>query len=121
MSTKEQRAKWSREWYHRNKEKSKQRNLLWRVNNKEYIREKQKQFKRERKLFCIEYLGGKCKDCEGQFNPAVYELHHRDPKEKDRDPSKMFQLSQERLVSEIDKCDLLCANCHRLRHNKELG
>ncbi len=91
----------------------------WRDINKEYIRAKQRVYKRERKLKAIEYLGGVCKKCGGTFHPAVYEFHHRDQTLKDRDPSKMLQLSWKRLQEELDKCDLLCANCHRLTHHQE--
>ena len=69
------------------------------------------------KLQAIEYLGGACQECLGVFHPAVFEFHHLNPEEKDRDPSKMFQLSWERIKAELDKCLLLCANCHRLKHH----
>jgi predicted HNH restriction endonuclease len=84
---------------------------------KEYIRVKQRESKRKRKLEAIEYLGGKCRKCENIYHPAIYEFHHKDPITKDRDPSKMLSLSWNRLQNELDKCDLLCANCHRLVHH----
>jgi len=89
----------------------------WRLANKEYMRTKQREDKRQRKLWAIDYLGGKCGKCQQTFHPAVYEFHHRNPEDKDRDPSKMLTLSLERLTSELNKCDLLCANCHRLEHH----
>ena len=69
---------------------------------------------RAKKLEAIEYLGGKCKDCGGKFHHSVYDFHHLDPNEKDINPSAAF--SRKNWKSEIDKCVLLCANCHRLRH-----
>lgn len=114
---KEQYAAYARKNYRANKEKWVARNKHWRLQNAEYIRRTQRENKRKRKLWAIEYLGGKCKDCSAIFHPAVYEFHHRDPALKDRDPSKMLQLSLERLTIELDKCDLLCANCHRLKHH----
>lgn len=91
---------------------------MWYAKNKEAILEHQRTKKRERKLWAIEYLGGSCKRCELKFHPAVYEFHHLNPLEKDRDPSKMMSLSLERLTKELDKCELLCANCHRLTHHE---
>ena len=85
--------------------------------NKEYVLQKQREDKRKRKLWAIEYLGGKCSSCGETFHPAVYEFHHTDPSTKDRDPSKMLQLSLTRLTEELDKCVLLCANCHRIEHH----
>lgn len=114
---KEKAAKWAREYYHRNKEKCKERHSHWYEKNKKVSLEKQKIKKREKKLWSIEYLGGCCSSCGGTFHPSVYEFHHKDPTTKDRDPSKMMSLSHEKLQNELDKCVLLCANCHRIEHH----
>jgi predicted HNH restriction endonuclease len=90
---------------------------IWEEKNKDAMRLKQRLMKRSRKLQAIEYLGGVCLDCKQQFHPSVYEFHHRDPLLKDRDPSKTLGLSEAKMKSELDKCDLLCANCHRMRHH----
>lgn len=107
----------AQKYYRNHKEKQLERHKQWVLNNKEYIKISQRLKKRERKLEAIKYLGGKCNKCGGSFHPAVYEFHHRNPQEKDRDPSKMLQLSWTRLQEELDKCDLLCANCHRMEHH----
>lgn len=117
MTTKEQAAKASREYYHRNKEACKARHSKWYSENKEYSLEKQRIKKRDKKLWAIEHLGGCCQSCGGKFHPSVYEFHHINPETKDRDPSKMMQLSHEKLQKELDKCVLLCANCHRIEHH----
>lgn len=91
----------------------------WRDANKESVLLAQKLKKRQRKLEAIEYLGGACSECLQSFPAAVYEFHHLDPLTKDRDPSKMMLMSRERLFNELDKCVLLCANCHRMVHHKE--
>lgn len=116
---KDKYAKWAREYYHRNKEKCAERARAWREANKEYRLEYQKLAKRKRKEEAIQYLGGVCKQCHETYHPAIYEFHHLDPSTKDRDPSKMLSLSWERLKAELDKCVLLCANCHRLTHHKD--
>ena len=89
----------------------------WYEANKADVLIKQRDKKRQRKLDAINYLGGVCKQCHGTFHPAIFEFHHRDPTTKDADPSKLFNRSWERILEEIDKCDLLCANCHRLIHH----
>jgi hypothetical protein len=106
-------------YYHENKEKCAEKAKKWRLNNKEYIIEQQRLKKRLRKLEAINYLGGKCEKCGLEFHPSVYEFHHKDPTVKEKDPSKMLQLSWLRVVKELDKCSLLCANCHRLTHHEE--
>lgn len=76
---------------------------------------------RKDKIKAIGYLGGKCMDCGQSFedHPSVFDFHHRDPSEKKRKPSALFGCTWEKLKAELDKCDLLCANCHRIRHSEE--
>lgn len=112
---------YSSKYYEDNKQAEKLRSKKFRLSNLEYIKLKQRSDKRQRKLEAIEYKGGRCENCGGQFHPAVYDFHHIDTSTKDRDPSKMLQLSWKRVTNELDKCKMLCANCHRLEHhNKEV-
>lgn len=70
---------------------------------------------------CVEALGGKCRDCGGIFALSVYDFHHRNPDEKDFSPSNTIDgKSVELIAIEIAKCDLLCANCHRVEHHGEI-
>ena len=73
----------------------------------------------KRKLEAIEYKGGKCLDCGNVFPYFVYDFHHLDPNEKEMGWEKMRKVSKERLYAELDKCVLLCSNCHRIRHYAE--
>lgn len=109
----------SRNYYNKNKESRKVAHQEWLQKNKEYMRTKQREDKRLRKIRAVEYLGGRCNKCGKDWHPAIFEFHHVDPTTKERDPSKMLQLSWERLTAELDKCVLLCANCHRLTHHEE--
>lgn len=72
---------------------------------------------RLRKLEAVQYLGGVCKDCQQEYHPAVYEFHHLEPLEKDMNGSQFLQRKREDMFKELDKCVLLCANCHRMRHH----
>ncbi len=58
-----------------------------------------------------------CQNC-GENHPAVLDFHHRDEDFKVMNISKMVQkaFSLKRIMVEIDKCDVLCANCHRKYH-----
>lgn len=72
-----------------------------------------------RKIEAIKYKGGKCIDCSLELEKshyAVFEFHHLDPKLKDYDWTKLKLHSWSKIISELDKCVLLCANCHRMRH-----
>lgn len=71
------------------------------------------------KKAAVEYLGGKCMKCSWSGNLAAFDFHHKDPSEKDFNPSavELANKSWELAKKELDKCELLCANCHRLKHN----
>lgn len=68
------------------------------------------------KFKCAVYLGGCCKKCGWKECLLGLEFHHRDDKEKSFTINENYTLSWSRLKEELDKCDLLCANCHRLAH-----
>lgn len=75
-----------------------------------------------RKVAAIVVKGNKCIDCKILHtgdNYPIFEFHHRDPSQKDYDWNKLRLRSQKSITTELDKCDLLCANCHRMRHAKE--
>ena len=70
----------------------------------------------------VVYKGGKCERCGYDKCEAALQFHHIDPTEKDFSIShinlgKEFNL--EKLYQEVDKCILLCANCHAEEHYKE--
>ena len=83
---------------------------------------------RERRWKKKEWLDAqkvKCAQCS-QTHVACLEFHHRNPVEKDFLLSVgVAKFSLERLQVEIAKCDVLCANCHRIHHwnerNKRAG
>jgi hypothetical protein len=67
------------------------------------------------KLF--EYMGGECGHCGlDEDCRAIYDLHHINPEEKERNPSLLLNGTWEKLKAEVDKCILLCSNCHRRHH-----
>jgi len=67
---------------------------------------------RKYKLQAIEYKGGKCVCCGYDACPGSLGFHHRDPSQKDPQWRKMRTWRFERIKKELDKCDLVCANCH---------
>ncbi len=57
-----------------------------------------------------------CSDCGGTFAQCAMDFDHRDPATKVRAVTRMISnASVERILAEVDKCDIVCANCHRLR------
>ena len=64
----------------------------------------------------VQYKGGKCQHCGYDKCNEALEFHHINPEEKDFGMGE--HMSWERTKKELDKCILLCANCHREEHNK---
>ena len=69
------------------------------------------------KLQSIEYKGGKCIKCGYNKCQGALEFHHIDPTTKSFGiSSKGHCNSWDRVKEELDKCILICANCHRELH-----
>jgi 5-methylcytosine-specific restriction endonuclease McrA len=65
----------------------------------------------------VEYKGGRCQVCGYDRCIEALEFHHLDPAQKDFGIShKGYTRSWEKVKEEVDKCILLCANCHREFH-----
>ena len=55
-----------------------------------------------------------CDDCGGEFHPRVMEFHHL--RDKKFLVSNVTMRARKKVLAEIEKCVLLCVNCHRMRH-----
>ena len=76
------------------------------------------QRRRENKQKWVAEFGGVCKKCKQTFPDCVFEFHHLDHTEKEYNPSHLFHLSDSTIKKELSKCEMLCANCHRLVHEE---
>jgi hypothetical protein len=74
--------------------------------------------KRDRRVAeLMEYAGGECVECGYDECWHALDFHHRNPEEKEMEMNRSnITKGWDRLISEADKCDLLCSNCHRERH-----
>lgn len=71
---------------------------------------------KKNKQVALDYKGGKCMECGYHRCLAALEFHHADPSKKDPNWTNLRSWGIERIYKELDKCELLCANCHRERH-----
>ena len=69
----------------------------------------------------LEYLGNKCSVCGYDKCDAALEFHHLDPSIKELGIGGNYNLSWKRIELELDKCVLLCSNCHRELHNDRIN
>ena len=103
------------------KEKDKNNDYYWSGNKtrnicKDCVKENEKKKYQDR----IEQINNykktlKCKKC-GETRYYLFDFHHRNPKEKDYSISDHTRAKFETIKTEIDKCDVLCSNCHREWH-----
>jgi len=98
------------EWWRRSWEKPEYRKQKYQSAKKRLASIKEK---------AVNYLGGKCSKCGYDTCIEALEFHHPDPTIKEKhysgrgiDRRKSFENQK----SELDKCVLLCSNCHREEH-----
>ncbi len=73
------------------------------------------------KKLAVEYKGGKCEKCGYNKYLGALHFHHLNPIEKDINWKNYGNRKfDKKFKKEIDKCILLCANCHSEIHNCEL-
>jgi len=67
------------------------------------------------KILAIKYKGGKCEQCGWSGHPAGFQFHHM-VGIKEFEIGHHSARSWNNIVKELDKCGLLCATCHHIRH-----
>jgi transposase len=75
-----------------------------------------KTFRKRTKEKAVEYKGGKCNICNYDRCISALEFHHLEPSKKDFTLSQSMNIAWNKIEEELDKCILVCANCHREIH-----
>lgn len=89
---------------------------------KKYVKLNDELWKIKTQALMAERFVTGCMDC-GEMNPVVLDFDHRNPSEKS------FSIGSDRgvkrpiedFILELNKCDVVCANCHRIRTAKMFG
>ena len=88
---------------------------------REYIIKAVQKRRKKLKEKAIEFKGGKCKVCGYSRCSEALEFHHIGNNKKDFGiAAKGYTRSWDKVKKEIEKCLLLCANCHREIHTGTL-
>lgn len=122
--------KYNKEYYKKNKDKAKVWALQYYIDNKDRINKHNIDARKARRSRSIlgylesKYSGISCIDCDTVYAFCVMDFDHRPEEIKSfgiatkndllATPERISQLEKE-----IDKCDLVCANCHRVRTHIE--
>lgn len=108
-------ANWARERYNNNeeyREAKKQRNNEWSKNNREKKTATLRRLRSAKREQCVEHLGGKCCGCGVTEN---LQFDHIDRTQKKFHISRIIDWKFERILPELDKCQLLCKTCHTIK------
>lgn len=85
--------------------------------NKTRIRRYRNEKRTEKQQLIRDLKSKPCADCGNTFHYCQMDFDHRRPNSKFKEISKLANTacSVTALLTEVEKCDLVCANCHRLR------
>lgn len=106
---------YSKKHYQENKEQYDLRSKLNRPKYKQYMRQWGLKRREETKAFILAAKNRPCMDCKGVFPYWTMDFDHRDPAQKKFTIALYRNARNETLQQEINKCDVVCANCHRTR------
>jgi hypothetical protein len=95
-------------------DKTKRKGHSWSRCNSCVVRERHRSYKQR----LVVLHGGKCIRCGYSKSINALEFHHRRSATKRFTISRCYNRSWESLLKESQKCDLICANCHREEHAK---
>ena len=114
----------SKRWYQKHREEIRKRIKKRYKTDKKY-RERRRELDKKRgrrryfteKTKAIKLLGGKCQICGYNKSLAALHFHHID-KKKEKIGRLFWGAKKEKVMSELKKCILVCANCHAEIHSK---
>jgi 5-methylcytosine-specific restriction endonuclease McrA len=86
--------------------------------NKEAVSQRKRSKRIERYRQLVEANNSECSDCGISDMPdGFFDFHHIDPSKKERSISAMLSSAKfDKVLEELQKCVMLCPNCHRKRH-----
>jgi len=111
---KERKRERDRKWRKENSQRANENAKRWAKENPEKHNKACGKYLSNQKQRAIEYKGGKCSICGYSKCSGALEFHHINPQDKE---VKYFHGRKlESIKAELDKCILVCANCHRELH-----
>lgn len=117
---KKERLEYAKQYRKDHPEEVKNSTKQWRENNPEKVKKQQRQYCKKIKKYIQNYkLSKGCAICGYDKCAAALDFHHNG-KDKTIGTGQAFgSRSLENVKKEIEKCDVLCSNCHRELHYKE--
>ena len=113
---KEKKAEYNKKWREENKEERAKYGKKWREENREHTIEYKREKRKRWRSKCVEYLGGKCVKCGTTHN---LQFDHIKREGKKYEITRRLSNNLNNLKEELDKCQLLCYDCHKIKTKSE--
>lgn len=98
-------------------EKNNREKKRWQDRKKLSPSEQVVDYRKRQKILAVEYKGGKCIICSYNKYVGALHFHHLEPSEKDFSIASAGKtIPFEKMKNELDKCVLVCGNCHSEIH-----
>jgi len=120
MQDREKIREYKKKYYQKNKEKLAKKHKKYYEENKERVKEYQRNWYKEMRKWIDDYKIEKgCELCS-ENHPATLVFHHKDLNKKEFNIANFIRKgNKKKLLKEIEKCQVLCFNCHAILHWKE--
>ncbi|MAH42137.1 hypothetical protein CL614_00160 [archaeon] len=114
-----------RMWIEKNKERRKKYKAEWHQKNKERRNAENKKRREEfREWYFSLKRGKKCEICGYDKHFSALDFHHKNAELKESSIADLITktTNKQKILEEVEKCIIVCANCHReLHYNKKYG
>jgi hypothetical protein len=114
------RLSWQKDYYESHHEEHAIRSAAWKAANRERNAQLQREYFARRRKFIQDIKSVPCSDCGGTFPPECMDFDHLEGEEKSFCIGEITKSNKGTLLAEIAKCDIVCANCHRIRTSRRL-
>lgn len=85
------------------------------------LNDRQRRLQARKREYVNERKRRPCARCGGEFPPVCMDMHHRDQSTKLHNVADSHRIAWPVLIAEVEKCDVICANCHRIIDHEATG
>ena len=110
-----------REYYRLNRKKIILKTRIYHLENKHVARVAKNTYRTKKYRLIDHYRNKPCSICYVKYDLMCNDFHHKNPLEKIAPVSNMIRqggFTQEQIIAEIEKCNIICANCHNRSNRK---
>lgn len=104
-----------KEYHLKNKDRDLENMKVYRAKNKDKYNLYMKKWTNKKRQEIASLKNVPCFDCGNKFPTVCMDFDHREGEVKLFNIARLSKSNKNNLMAEISKCDIICANCHRIR------